>query len=114
MQEEQTPKQPVRIPDESQKTPQPAKNAEAAPQVQDNFTIAEKENKTVVVPPARIQDLDWNNSKPESTPKDVDQLPSHKTAEAQNDEDLRENKGTKPGEHPMEASEEVNTGQTGG
>ena len=62
----------------------------------------------------KVQDYDWNNGKPEVTPEDVETLPSHKTAEVENDEALRENKGEKPGEKPFEASEEVNTGQSAG
>ena len=123
MQNVQSPKQPPRAKDDSLESPHPPKQVELTPEAQEptigevldqetaddtatkNSAVAEKE---------KVQDYDWNNGKPEVTPYEVDELPSHKNPEVKNEEALRENKGTKPGEKVFNASEEVETGQNAG
>jgi hypothetical protein len=120
MQNDTGPKQPPKKADESLITPHPPKNVEASPEIPG----------VAIVPPAeetslqdaeelsgkaeKVQDWDWNNGRPEVTRENVPPLPSHQNPEKENEAKLRENKGNKPGEDPFEASEEVNTGQTGG
>lgn len=120
MHNDTSPKVPPKIKDDSLGSPQPPKSGEMA---------TEKDGVTMVPPtgemPAedvsglvnnqeKIQDRDWNNGRPEVTKEEVPPLPSHQNPEKQNEASLRENKGNKPGEDPFEASEEVNTGQSGG
>ncbi|MES2649790.1 MAG: hypothetical protein V4717_23125 [Bacteroidota bacterium] len=123
MQNEPGPKQPSVSKDDNLHTPQPPKNVFVEmPEVQDAVAVGEGDEKNerselenkVPAPAEKVQDYDWNNGKPEVTPDPVETLPSHKTPEVKNDESLRENKGEKPGDNSFEASEEVNTGQSGG
>ena len=118
MQNEQGPKSPPKIQDESLTTPHPPVKVEAGPE--ENGVVVDLNNlQSTGDPdagniPAKVQDMDWNNGKPEVTPDDVEKLPAHKNPEAENEALLRENKGEKPGDDSFEASEEVNTGQSGG
>lgn len=123
MQNENGPKSPPKTEDVSLRAPHPPRPEDISPEVQDNITLKEGADKeaAVVMPdapademPEKVQDLDWNNGRPEVTDREVTQLPSHQTAEIANGEALRENKGTRPGDKPFEASEEVATGQSGG
>ena len=123
MENEPGTKQPPRGKDESLQSPQPPKQVTAtAPEVQEpvkeeaqrDEQSSSAEVKSFTNRAEKVQDYDWNNGKPEVTPDDVEPLPDHKTPEIQNDESLRENKGEKPGTDSFEASEEVNTGQSGG
>jgi hypothetical protein len=120
MQNEPGSKQPPPVTNESVISPKPPEEIQHLPEVQDSFTIAEKENEVVVIPPSvtplpeRVQDLDWNNGQPDSTADEAETLPAHKTAEALTNEDLERNKGNQPGDKPNEASGEVNVGQNAG
>ena len=60
----------------------------------------------------KVQDHDYRNGKPEVTKEHAEA--NAQNPEIQNDRELRENKGSKPGEEVLEASEEVKTGQSGG
>jgi hypothetical protein len=124
MQNDSGPKQPSISNEDNLHTPQPPKNvfvempempeAVAMEDHDDSQNdINSKENETPI-PAEKVQDYDWNNGKPEVTPELVETLPSHQNPEVSNDKSLRENKGEKPGDDSFEASEEVNTGQSGG
>ena len=123
MENEPGTKQPPRGKDESLQSPQPPKEVTvAAPEAQETVKdepgseeqLSSAEKKSFINKAGKVQDYDWNNGKPEVTQEDVEPLPDHKTPEIQNEESLRENKGEKPGTDSFEASEEVNTGQSGG
>ena len=119
MQNEAGPKAPPKIPGESLETPHPPAKVEAGPEEKGvAVEINKPENEAESIPagevPGKVQDMDWNNGRPDVTPEDVEPLPSHKNPKTENDASLRENKGEKPGTDSFEASEEVNTGQSGG
>lgn len=120
MQNDPGPKQPLKKADEALSTPHPPKNVETTPEPEGVALVPPSQAKQAEIITAseendeKVQDRDWNNGRPEVTREDVPPLPSHQNPEKENEKSLRENKGNKEGEKPFEASEEVNTGQSGG